>query len=565
AHRLSFAFSALFLAACGQPSADGPGAAVGGKADCPAGQSCVATSSYDVVFTDPVCASYEYQQPVANARNTDELSAKPKNVFCTKDDSEPSGSRPFSPQSRLKAIIDDTQAGDELFLSFLSFSDQVIADALCDAAERGVDVDFVLDKENARSEALAACGADIMIRGHQGSVGFQHTKLVMVNPHGGSGAPLFGDEAILALVNDLSVDFEELDVDAGLNATAAANIIAHRDGPDGTPGTSDDDLFDDIDELDAVSHVGPAALEDLGNYAEGKVGSASSAVTMVFGSGNLSSGTHLHHENWHFAEVARDSYFVQNHVCLVDALTDPTKESTDGKGNFRTALQDCRAQITATQADDLQAFFIPALEDRNRIRAIMQTEMLQAGSVDIAAHRFSWRQMLDAIDFQLQDDPDFEARLVADDDTYWLQPLVGAPLVVGFNTENEAEEISNLIVSGGGATGDFDDDSRFQVRFMETNHSARLLHHNKFMIFRDDAGEATGVIYGAANFTGTGFDSNLENVYFTTRPEIVAAFDRQFKRFWGETPATGADPAPPRATAPAEMPIENVLPIPPVP
>ncbi len=187
--------------------------------------------------------------------------------------------------------------------------------------------------------------------------------------------------------------------------------------------------------------------------------------------------------------------------------------------------------------------------------------MLQAGSVDIAAHRFSWRQLLDAIEFQLQDEADFTARLVTDDDTYWLQPLVGAPAVVGFNTENEAREISALIEAGGGATGDFDDESRFAVKFMETNHRGRLLHHNKFMIFRNEAGVATSVIFGAPNFTGTGFDSNLENVYFATKPEIVSAFDQQFKRFWGETASTAQDPEPPRATAPADMPIEDIAPL----
>jgi len=191
----------------------------------------------------------------------------------------------------------------------------------------------------------------------------------------------------------------------------------------------------------------------------------------------------------------------------------------------------------------------------------MREQMLEAGSVDIAAHRFSWRQLLDAMDARLQDDSGFQARLVADDDIYWLQPLVGAPAIVGFNTENEAEAISALIEAGGGTTGDFDDESRFAVKFMESNHRGRLLHHNKFMIFRNDAGQANSVIYGAANFTGTGFDTNLENIYFTTRPEIVAAFDHQFKRFWGDSAVTSRDPEPPRATAPADMPFEDIQPV----
>jgi hypothetical protein len=66
-------------------------------------------------------------------------------------------------------------------------------------------------------------------------------------------------QAVLSLVNDPSVDFEELDDDARLHKTAARNIIAHRDGADEQPGTSDDDLYDDLDELDAISFVGPTA------------------------------------------------------------------------------------------------------------------------------------------------------------------------------------------------------------------------------------------------------------------------------------------------------------------
>ena len=85
-------------------------------------------------------------------------------------------------------------------------------------------------------------------------------------PDAGAGGPT-DEDIVLALVNDLAVDLGELDDDAGLNSRAAANIIAHRDGADAQPGTSDDDLFDDLNELDAVSYVGAAALDQLLAYA----------------------------------------------------------------------------------------------------------------------------------------------------------------------------------------------------------------------------------------------------------------------------------------------------------
>jgi phosphatidylserine/phosphatidylglycerophosphate/cardiolipin synthase-like enzyme len=69
-------------------------------------------------------------------------------------------------------------------------------------------------------------------------------------------------ESILALVNDPAVDVAALK-SAGLHSRAASNIIKHRDGADGQPGTSDDNAIDDIRELDDISWVGPKAFEQL--------------------------------------------------------------------------------------------------------------------------------------------------------------------------------------------------------------------------------------------------------------------------------------------------------------
>lgn len=47
----------------------------------------------------------------------------------------------------------------------------------------------------------------------------------------------------------------------------AGNLIAHRDGGDRLYGTSDDDLFDDLAEVDSVRWVGPATMERLAWFA----------------------------------------------------------------------------------------------------------------------------------------------------------------------------------------------------------------------------------------------------------------------------------------------------------
>ena len=90
--------------------------------------------------------------------------------------------------------------------------------------------------------------------------------------------------AVLALVNDTSVDADELDDDAGLNATAAKNIIAHRDGADAAAATTDDNPYDTLAELDAVSFVGPIALAALLEYAKekGLLGGDEGNVSVIF-------------------------------------------------------------------------------------------------------------------------------------------------------------------------------------------------------------------------------------------------------------------------------------------
>ncbi len=72
-------------------------------------------------------------------------------------------------------------------------------------------------------------------------------------------APAIG---LLRLVNDPATTEELLDDDARLNATAARNIISHRDGNGAI------DLFDDVDELDNVPQVGASALQLLLDFAD---------------------------------------------------------------------------------------------------------------------------------------------------------------------------------------------------------------------------------------------------------------------------------------------------------
>ena len=81
-----------------------------------------------------------------------------------------------------------------------------------------------------------------------------------------SGTP----EAIglLDFLNDPSTTFEVLDLDVGLDRRAAGNLIAHRNGGDHVYGTTDDDLFGSVREVDAVRWVGPRSIEKVVDFAD---------------------------------------------------------------------------------------------------------------------------------------------------------------------------------------------------------------------------------------------------------------------------------------------------------
>lgn len=73
---------------------------------------------------------------------------------------------------------------------------------------------------------------------------------------------------LIDFLNDASTDFEVLDLDVGLDRRAAGNLISHRNGGDDVYGTSDDDLFSSVREVDSVRWVGPRSIERMVKFAE---------------------------------------------------------------------------------------------------------------------------------------------------------------------------------------------------------------------------------------------------------------------------------------------------------
>lgn len=102
---------------------------------------------------------------------------------------------------------------------------------------------------------LAGCAADGVGPGENGNSG----RVIDEGTREAAGVLLF--------LNDTGTTQRLLDIDAALDSRAATNLIAHRNGPDGAYGTSDDNPFDTIAEVDAVSQVGDAALRAILDYA----------------------------------------------------------------------------------------------------------------------------------------------------------------------------------------------------------------------------------------------------------------------------------------------------------
>ena len=72
---------------------------------------------------------------------------------------------------------------------------------------------------------------------------------------------------LIEFVNDEATTFDLLDKTVGLDRRAAGNIVAHRDGGDRLWGSTDDDVYNTVDELDAVRFVGPRSLDRMVEYA----------------------------------------------------------------------------------------------------------------------------------------------------------------------------------------------------------------------------------------------------------------------------------------------------------
>jgi len=247
------------------------------------------------------------------------------------------------------------------------------------------------------------------------------------------------------------------------------------------------------------------------------VNPSSPRMRIAFGSGNLSSGLTLHHENWNFVTLGEDTHFARAHRCLAEGLLDHG-ERID---RFSQFLADCRKRIPFPEETDIRLFVAPT---EGKLATAALTDAVDgAGDVFVAAHRLSSSSLFKALDRGLKAASPTRVRLVADDDLFWSGR--GVNFAKG-NTRFEWYGLRGLFSSG------------LEARWMQTN-SAMQFHHNKFVVAQKEG--ATTVFTGAGNFTNAAFESNFENHYVTRIPSVVTAYKNQSDNLWNNLATAKSD------------------------
>lgn len=114
----------------------------------------------------------------------------------------------------------------------------------------------------ARTVAIALLGALLANCAPADELGDESAAVIVDGSPDGIG--------LLAFLNDGATTLVVLDDEVPLDSRAAGNLIAHRNGVDGVFGTSDDDRFDTIVEVDDVPWVGEASLDRMLAFAHAR-------------------------------------------------------------------------------------------------------------------------------------------------------------------------------------------------------------------------------------------------------------------------------------------------------
>ncbi|HYX38410.1 MAG TPA: phospholipase D-like domain-containing protein [Oligoflexus sp.] len=303
-------------------------------------------------------------------------------------------------------------------------------------------------------------------------------------------------------------------------------------------------------------------------------------VRVSFQSGNISSGTWGHHENWNFVTQDRLHWFSQDHMFLRDAIN---AETVSNLGKLYQQLDACReakgVETARSQDSFMKNYFIPksggVYDDRKELDGMVQ-EVQKASEVWIAAHHLTEPELITALALKLKSDPTFKVKMLVDSELFWANSQVPIDQGLAWQVDDKVYGQSGSLTSScqwgiletkakdvrcslfsRGEFGDplevilaakgTKDANKFsygpgtlqaagaELRFVENNHLGKMLFHNKFMIFKsnaEDQGAPGAVFTGAGNLSKAGFDKNFENYYLVRVPHVYASFRQQFTRLF---------------------------------
>lgn len=175
--------------------------------------------------------------------------------------------------------------------------------------------------------------------------------LAVLADHGAAlcSAPACGEPEIVSFVNDPATTASTLK-GVGVYSRGANNIVALRDGDDGTPGTSDDLLFDSLSQIDRVSYVGDSSIAALEAW-----GAQRCAATVVFSPQSYSDSHLISTESAIDAASARldVAMYSFSDTTMLDAIEAAVDRGVSVRVIYHGAAED-RKDPAGTRSADLE-------------------------------------------------------------------------------------------------------------------------------------------------------------------------------------------------------------------
>lgn len=245
----------------------------------------------------------------------------------------------------------------------------------------------------------------------------------------------------------------------------------------------------------------------------------SDLIRFTSSSANLSSsGVSLHFDNWLFFKAPKAAPIAHANICFFDALEKMTNPSGNiDKAVFTKLFDACIITNPQSQSNELQFVATPTPASMDSPYSLLLKEISNAKTnIKIAAHKITATnsgsfKIVDALIEKLKSGTEFQISIIFDDDTILKHKKVAGSESLNVSKE-ELEGYTRLIEAGA------------KIKFVDTNESAGLLMHSKYMIFDEQR-----IFTGAGNFSSASLlGKNTENFYVSSIPSLVNAYVKQW-------------------------------------